>query len=140
MCIRDSSPARRSRGRPRHPRTPDRCRARRGVDGQQDPHVRLGAPLMRRVLALIAGAVLAAGLFLSPAADAAVRGLTTVTHPEQRGVRVLNYESPGHREDPVRLYKQAIAGTPVSYTHLRAHETVLDLVCRLLLEKKKHTN
>src|SRR5665811_382391 len=24
--------------------------------------------------------------------------------------------------------------TPVSYTHLRAHETVLDLVCRLLLE------
>ena len=33
-------------------------------------------------------------------------------------------------------------GTPasvtVSYTHLRAHETVLDLVCRLLLEKKQH--
>src|SRR5664280_296281 len=29
--------------------------------------------------------------------------------------------------------------TPVSYTHLRAHETVLDLVCRLLLEKKKNT-
>ena len=26
---------------------------------------------------------------------------------------------------------------PVSYTHLRAHETVLDLVCRLLLEKKQ---
>ena len=26
----------------------------------------------------------------------------------------------------------------VSYTHLRAHETVLDLVCRLLLEKKTH--
>ena len=25
----------------------------------------------------------------------------------------------------------------VSYTHLRAHETVLDLVCRLLLEKQK---
>ena len=31
----------------------------------------------------------------------------------------------------------------VSYTHLRAHETVLDLVCRLLLEKnnkKKQTH
>ena len=27
--------------------------------------------------------------------------------------------------------------TPVSYTHLRAHETVLDSVCRLLLETKK---
>ncbi len=26
---------------------------------------------------------------------------------------------------------------PVSYTHLRAHETREDLVCRLLLEKKK---
>ena len=31
-----------------------------------------------------------------------------------------------------------VAVGPVSYTHLRAHETVLDLVCRLLLEKKKH--
>ncbi len=30
--------------------------------------------------------------------------------------------------------------TPVSYTHLRAHETVLDLVCRLLLEKKQTNN
>ncbi|WDT36830.1 hypothetical protein PVA38_11475 [Streptococcus pneumoniae D39] len=28
--------------------------------------------------------------------------------------------------------------TTVSYTHLRAHETVLDLVCRLLLEKKTY--
>ena len=28
-------------------------------------------------------------------------------------------------------------GVPVSYTHLRAHETRHDLVCRLLLEKKK---
>ena len=27
---------------------------------------------------------------------------------------------------------------PVSYTHLRAHETVLDLVCRLLLAKKPY--
>ena len=30
--------------------------------------------------------------------------------------------------------------TTVSYTHLRAHETVLDLVCRLLLEKKTQPN
>ena len=27
--------------------------------------------------------------------------------------------------------------SPVSYTHLRAHETGRNLVCRLLLEKKK---
>ena len=32
------------------------------------------------------------------------------------------------------------ATDPVSYTHLRAHETVLDLVCRLLLEKKKNNS
>src|SRR5660398_294552 len=29
---------------------------------------------------------------------------------------------------------------PVSYTHLRAHETKANLVCRLLLEKKKKKN
>ena len=28
----------------------------------------------------------------------------------------------------------------VSYTHLRAHETKANLVCRLLLEKKKNKN
>ena len=27
---------------------------------------------------------------------------------------------------------------PVSYTHPRAHETALDIVCRLLLEKKTY--
>src|SRR5450756_1469768 len=31
--------------------------------------------------------------------------------------------------------KQAYNYNPVSYTHLRAHETRHDLVCRLLLEK-----
>ena len=31
-----------------------------------------------------------------------------------------------------------LALAAVSYTHLRAHETVLALVCRLLLEKKKN--
>eukprot|EP00656_Telonema_subtile_P050634 TRINITY_DN6609_c0_g1_i7.p1 TRINITY_DN6609_c0_g1~~TRINITY_DN6609_c0_g1_i7.p1 ORF type:complete len:131 (+),score=7.16 TRINITY_DN6609_c0_g1_i7:501-893(+) len=35
-------------------------------------------------------------------------------------------------------HRRCRAGS-VSYTHLRAHETVLDLVCRLLLEKKKNT-
>ena len=35
-----------------------------------------------------------------------------------------------------RMYPLGTLST-VSYTHLRAHETVLDLVCRLLLEKKK---
>src|SRR5450759_5588733 len=34
----------------------------------------------------------------------------------------------------------SIKAYPVSYTHLRAHETRHDLVCRLLLEKKKKTS
>ena len=33
-----------------------------------------------------------------------------------------------------------ISARSVSYTHLRAHETRHDLVCRLLLEKKKYTS
>ena len=37
------------------------------------------------------------------------------------------------------IFVQVGLVVPVSYTHLRAHETVLDLVCRLLLEKKKKT-
>ena len=48
----------------------------------------------------------------------------------------------GARPGP-RVSASGLVPTPsrrlhtVSYTHLRAHETVLDLVCRLLLEKKK---
>ena len=46
------------------------------------------------------------------------------------------------RVDGVDLHRVALelayGRDPVSYTHLRAHETVLDLVCRLLLEKKKN--
>eukprot|EP00656_Telonema_subtile_P046964 TRINITY_DN53670_c0_g1_i1.p1 TRINITY_DN53670_c0_g1~~TRINITY_DN53670_c0_g1_i1.p1 ORF type:complete len:313 (+),score=-22.10 TRINITY_DN53670_c0_g1_i1:169-1107(+) len=38
---------------------------------------------------------------------------------------------------PPRSTVSTHAPQPVSYTHLRAHETVLDIVCRLLLEKKK---
>ena len=42
-----------------------------------------------------------------------------------------------YRDQDFHLLGIAIDAYPVSYTHLRAHETVLDLVCRLLLEKKK---
>src|SRR5665811_1710677 len=44
------------------------------------------------------------------------------------------FEAGGHngREETTTMVL-----VPLSYTHLRAHETVLDLVCRLLLEKKK---
>ena len=40
----------------------------------------------------------------------------------------------GYRRITAMLRSEA-----VSYTHLRAHETVLDLVCRLLLETKKNS-
>ena len=43
------------------------------------------------------------------------------------------------RIEDIRKLLLAGADKAVSYTHLRAHETVLDLVCRLLLEKKKTT-
>ena len=36
-----------------------------------------------------------------------------------------------------RWLGKALRGETVSYTHLRAHETKANLVCRLLLEKKK---
>ena len=40
----------------------------------------------------------------------------------------------------IRLYcvNKFVSCWAVSYTHLRAHETEADLVCRLLLEKKNH--
>ena len=40
---------------------------------------------------------------------------------------------------PVRDMVMYPSVIPVSYTHLRAHETPEHLVCRLLLEKKKKT-
>ena len=45
-------------------------------------------------------------------------------------------ESPFNKAQLREMMELAEKGIPVSYTHLRAHETVLDLVCRLLLEKK----
>ena len=47
------------------------------------------------------------------------------------------YLEPGRKEllnELVREYPTI--SVPVSYTHLRAHETVLDIVCRLLLANK----
>ena len=54
-----------------------------------------------------------------------------------------DYQNPEHNWSVVRYaewlnqYEGASISITVSYTHLRAHETVLDIVCRLLLEKKK---
>ena len=54
-------------------------------------------------------------------------------HMEKRGVDVLKDK----RISKSTAFTAEEKEQTVSYTHLRAHETVLDLVCRLLLEKKK---
>ena len=59
-----------------------------------------------------------------------------VEHPKYK--IVASYRSIEIRDYGAMIVAEVeVAGEPVSYTHLRAHETVLDLVCRLLLEKKK---
>ena len=45
--------------------------------------------------------------------------------------------SPIREDDIYGGYRVALDAISVSYTHLRAHETGRNLVCRLLLEKKK---
>eukprot|EP00656_Telonema_subtile_P021237 TRINITY_DN22271_c0_g1_i1.p1 TRINITY_DN22271_c0_g1~~TRINITY_DN22271_c0_g1_i1.p1 ORF type:complete len:221 (-),score=25.03 TRINITY_DN22271_c0_g1_i1:16-678(-) len=58
--------------------------------------------------------------------------------PEQGSavIGVCALENPGPSGSYISRPDRCTTGA-VSYTHLRAHETVLDLVCRLLLEKKK---
>ena len=52
--------------------------------------------------------------------------------------RIATNESLTFLEQAKKRNTISLSGDAVSYTHLRAHETVLDLVCRLLLEKKNH--
>ena len=69
------------------------------------------------------------------------RGRMKPIHTLSREVmrKVFRRESiNGLSADQVILGMLANSAESVSYTHLRAHETVLDLVCRLLLEKKKN--
>ena len=57
--------------------------------------------------------------------------------PRSVGERVAEHR---RRQRAAGMISVSVVVPPVSYTHLRAHETVLDLVCRLLLEKKKTDN
>src|SRR5665648_1198827 len=65
-------------------------------------------------------------------------GNTQLNLPFDKGAEVLSYaiEKGINFLDTAQAYETY----PVSYTHLRAHETRHDLVCRLLLEKKKNNN
>src|SRR5665648_1141707 len=49
---------------------------------------------------------------------------------------IFIHELSHYKRNDILINWLAVAA-PVSYTHLRAHETRHDLVCRLLLEKKK---
>ena len=73
-----------------------------------------------------------------------IRIITRITGPDSgkvllngRPMTEADVATMGYLPEERGLYKKMKA---VSYTHLRAHETVLDLVCRLLLEKKKNKN
>ena len=68
--------------------------------------------------------------------DTAVEHLSRVRRSRDAGAQV-EIDAALERAREYRQRLVDIVGA-VSYTHLRAHETVLDLVCRLLLEKKKH--
>ena len=57
------------------------------------------------------------------------------------GARVLLVKDIENKDELAQIYSTILDSRAViiavSYTHLRAHETEADLVCRLLLEKKK---
>ena len=88
---------------------------------------------------------------LTPANQTAVRALILAGLEERWGW--LDPTMNPDLDDMISTYRDAqtvvahvdgvVVGTgtlkPVSYTHLRAHETLRYLVCRLLLEKKKKT-
>src|SRR5450756_2903396 len=72
------------------------------------------------------------------------RDLLAISCPAQiRGCNSWTAGDPSFRPMSCTLSRQSrflwpgSPRRPVSYTHLRAHETRHDLVCRLLLEKKK---
>src|SRR5664279_5145509 len=94
-----------------------------------------------------------------PKSDSSMQPITPSPAPESRAAKILRevFES-GRPLTYVRTSEEIRAGrvlrevglrlfapapvpvwtwSPVSYTHLRAHETDSYLVCRLLLEKKK---
>src|SRR5665811_2468073 len=71
--------------------------------------------------------------------DILLGGLCSPQSTHHTSTRHLFHGSdPGHQTEAIEravhiLPSRFKARHPVSYTHLRAHETVLDLVCRLLL-------
>src|SRR5664280_779575 len=57
-----------------------------------------------------------------------------IDHPHTSAGRIPTDKGYRFYVDTLMDVKKLRSSETVSYTHLRAHETVLDLVCRLLLE------
>ena len=65
------------------------------------------------------------------------RNANTVNLEKYKIPVFIGHKSSNIKDRDIIFYSSAIKNT-VSYTHLRAHETSLHLVCRLLLEKKNN--
>src|SRR5678815_6192119 len=117
----------------------DRVKAARRVCTQRDPRDVPDGYSLSRLDAVVPAASLQQRFW-----ELSATALRRHTKPDHGSL-------PGHGEQPLparqstqRRYLQershfAAEREPVSYTHLRAHETPEHLVCRLLLEKKKKT-
>ena len=90
------------------------------------------SPASANVPAGGAGAVSVAGWW----ATARTSKPVAISPPSWPPMPSATTNSPTGRLIDLLLNTRSSVSRPVSYTHLRAHETVLDLVCRLLLEKK----
>ena len=55
----------------------------------------------------------------------------------EKKVLLIDFDPQANSTSSIGIDINIGSKTTVSYTHLRAHETRHDLVCRLLLEKKK---
>src|SRR5674536_391888 len=79
--------------------------------------------------------------FLHSVLDVAVPWfIMVITYTPKKGLETSKSEDTSVQIVTAHLKKTVVSGrvlSPVSYTHLRAHETPEHLVCRLLLEKKK---
>src|SRR5450756_2852713 len=72
-----------------------------------------------------------------PVRSAAARAPSVVAAATRSPPKVQSGAANVRNRHPFLVMRdQAMGGIPVSYTHLRAHETRHDLVCRLLLAKK----
>eukprot|EP00658_Telonema_sp_P-2_P010947 TRINITY_DN14163_c0_g2_i16.p1 TRINITY_DN14163_c0_g2~~TRINITY_DN14163_c0_g2_i16.p1 ORF type:complete len:228 (-),score=45.45 TRINITY_DN14163_c0_g2_i16:5-688(-) len=138
-CRRDGDPECADIGNPSHFEMPDRNLTLFGVVAIHDqlrpevPDAVAGCHTANVRVVMVTGDAKPTAMFVSKACGifSPPAGLYPgAGHDPTSGVAI---EAPVFR----RLYDAAFLAQPVSYTHLRAHETPEHLVCRLLLEKKK---